>query len=64
MERGNPVIEEHEGEKFLRLLGLDHLADTQVVVAGGNTIEAGSNAVGGTRRAIRTAAWYWTKTDR
>ena len=39
MERGKPDIEEHEGEKFLGLLGLDHLADTQVVVAGGSTIQ-------------------------
>ncbi len=38
MERGKPDIEEHEGVRFLRLLGLDHLADTEVV-AGGNTIE-------------------------
>lgn len=31
--------EEHEGERYLRLLGLDHLADVQVT-AGGRDMEA------------------------
>lgn len=39
MERGKSDIEEHEGDKYLRMLGLSHLADTPVVTAGGS-IEA------------------------
>jgi hypothetical protein len=29
-----------------------------------STAGAGSNAAGGTVKAIRTFAWYWTKTER
>ena len=36
MERGKPDIEEHEGEKYLSLLGLSHLADTPVATASGS----------------------------
>src|ERR1019366_1368193 len=39
-------------------------ANGSITITAESTAGAGSNAVGGTRRTIRTVAWYWTNTDR
>ena len=49
------VVNDQTSDGVPEIFGYDLLESTTM---------DGSNAVGGTSRAMRTLAWYWTKTER